>query len=460
MAAMDERFRFGRIWILGLGMLGISLVWHIYNAYIPILLQAGRPDFPQGAGVRGFGLGTTLTGFIMTLDNIAALLILPYIGVVSDRLRSRWGRRKPFIAMGAPVAALAFAAIPFTVGASMGLFMAAIVLMLLAMDLFRTPVVALMPDLTPPHQRSPANGILSLMSGVGSVLALGVGGALFRVSPAAPFLFGAAGMIVALLLLLALIREPAVPAVPAATEAPPGVRASIGAVLADRDRSVLLLLGAIFAWCLGTSALEVFFTSFAVKEFSLTGGQAMSLMAFFALSGVVGALPAGALGVRLGRRRCLMTGLALLIGLLSVTYTVSSLGMMRLLLVGMGLSWSLLLVNALPMVLDFAPPERSGAYTGLFFFAMQLASVIGPVLSGRVLGMAGTNYRFLFLYVPCTMAVALGLMLGIRRTAPARDPAPATEGNTHHGLDQDASPLAGEPAPARSAARAGGALSG
>lgn len=423
MADGEARFRFGRIWILGLGMLGISLVWQIYNAYIPILLQAGRPDFSQGVGVRGFGLGTRLTGFIMTLDNIAALLILPYVGVVSDRLRTRWGRRKPFIAVGAPVAALAFAAIPFTVGAPVVVFMGVIAVLLLAMDLFRTPVSALMPDLTPPQQRSPANGILSLMYGVGSVLAFGAGGALFRVSSAAPFLFGAAVMLAAMGALLALIREPARLA---RTEALPGVRASLRAVLADRDRSVLLLLGAIFSWSLGTSALEVFFTSFAVKEFGLDSGQAMSLMVFFALSGVVGALPAGYLGRRLGRQPCIVAGLVLLVGLLSVTYTVTALSAMRVLLVGMGLCWSLLMVNALPMVLDFAPAERGGAYTGLFFLATQLASVIGPVLSGHVLGLAGTHYRFLFLYVPCTMALALALMLSIRRAELALVPARTT----------------------------------
>jgi MFS family permease len=322
--------------------------------------------------------------------------------------------------MGAPIAALAFAAIPFTTAAPVGWFMAAVVLMLLGMDLFRTPVVALMPDLTPARHRSPANGIMNLMYGVGSVLAFGVGGPLFGISPAAPFLFGAAGMLVAVLIVMAFVREPAQPET---ADVLPGVRDSLRAVLGDRDRSVLLLLGAIFSWYLGVSALEVFFTSFAVKEFGLDSGQAMSLMAFFAISGVLGALPAGYLGLRFSRQGCITAGLLLLIGLLSATYGVGSLPAMRGLLVAMGLSWSLIMVNALPLVLDFAPAARGGAYTGLFFLATQLASVIGPVLAGRVLGLAGAEYRFLFLYVPCTMAVALGLMLGVRRGEPVLAPA-------------------------------------
>ncbi|MGH7600653.1 MAG: MFS transporter, partial [bacterium] len=93
-------FSYIRLILLGCGFMGISLLWGIYNAYIPIFLQAGRPDFAASAGVQGFGLSTTLTGFIMTLDNLAALFILPYVGAWSDRLRTRWGRRKPFIAAG------------------------------------------------------------------------------------------------------------------------------------------------------------------------------------------------------------------------------------------------------------------------------------------------------------------------------------------------------------------------
>jgi hypothetical protein len=157
-----DRFGFGKIWVLGFGFLGISLLWSVYDDFVPVLLQAGRPDFSKGAGVAGFGLGTGTTGFVMGLDNLAALFILPYVGGLSDRIRTRWGRRKPFILIGAPIAAIAFAAAPLTLGKPLGLFMASLFVTLLAMDLFRTPVVALMPDLTPPSLRSPANGIINL----------------------------------------------------------------------------------------------------------------------------------------------------------------------------------------------------------------------------------------------------------------------------------------------------------
>lgn len=408
------KFRAGPIWLLGVGMVGITLLWQIYNAYVPIFLQAGRPDFTRGAGVRGgFALDTATTGFIMTLDNIAALVILPWVGALSDRIRTRWGRRKPFIVIGAPVAALAFAVIPFTPGQPLAVFMSAIALMLLAMDLFRTPITALMADLTPPPQRSFANGILYLMSGLGAVLAFAAGGWLFARGTAAPFLFGTAGLLLACLIVLALVPEPERPEAP--DESPPGVLASLGALARDPERSALRLLLTIFFAYIGTSGMEVFFTSFAVNEFAVDSGRATMLLSFFALAGVVGALPTGYVGVRFGRRRTMLTGLFVLIGLVLIVYGTHSLAALRLLLVLLGLAWSLFSVNALPMVLDLAAATRAGAYTGLFFLATQLASVAGPVLAGRVLHLTGSNYRVLFLHISVMLAIAFVLMLGVRR---------------------------------------------
>jgi maltose/moltooligosaccharide transporter len=417
------KFTYGKIWILGFGSLGINLLWAVYNAYVPIFLQAGRPDFSQGAGVHGFGLGAALTGFIMTLDNLAAMLILPYVGALSDRTRTRLGRRRPFILVGAPLAALAFAAIPLTLGAPLALFMSAIMLTLLAMDLFRTPVIALMPDLTPPLRRSPANGIINLMGGIGGVLAFLVGGWLFRYSPVAPFLFAAAGMLVASLIVLVTVREPAVPE---SAEEPTGLLASLIGVLADRDRSALLLLGAISCWSLGVSAIEVFFTSFAVDDLRLDSGQATTLLSCFALSILVGAIPAGLAGAHFGRRRTMLTGIVLFAGVLAWAYTLSAIGPLRVALLLAGAAWSLILVNALPMVLECAPPSRDGAYIGLYYLASQLSAVIGPVLAGWVLAVAGNNYRFLFLYTPCALAVAFVLMLGVRRGEAGPTPGPVS----------------------------------
>lgn len=411
----SPRFAASKIALLGLGMLGVNLVWQIYNAYIPIFLQAGRQDFAQGAGVKGFALDPTTAGFVMTLDNIAALLILPYIGVVSDNLRTRWGRRLPFLALGAPLAALAFAALPYTLGVSLTAMLAVIAVLLLAMDLFRTPLVALMPDLTPPVHRSKASGITTMLYNLGFVLAAIVGGELFKVSVAAPFLFGAAGLFVTMLVVVLFIREPARPEGNAGTEESPGLPHLLRNLATEREPSLRCLLAAVFTWGLGVSALEIFFTSFLVSAYPLDSGQATKMMAFFGLAGLVGAFPAGLLGARFGRRRMVMTGLALLILWLTLVNFAGSLTLVKGLLVLMGLSWSLVAVNAMPLALDMTTPDRGGSYAGLFFLSNQAASIIGPVLAGAFLDLAGRNYRALFLYIPLTMLGGWLWMLRVRR---------------------------------------------
>src|SRR5690349_10468217 len=129
----SSRFDFRKTFIIGFGFLGISLLWSVYNDFVPILLQAGRPDVSKGAGIDGFGVGIAKTGSVIGLDKFAALFILPYIGGVSDRMFTRFGRRKPFILVGAPIAAVAFAAVPFLLGGPLWMFMAALIVTLLAM---------------------------------------------------------------------------------------------------------------------------------------------------------------------------------------------------------------------------------------------------------------------------------------------------------------------------------------
>jgi maltose/moltooligosaccharide transporter len=412
--SLQERgFAYYRIWVLGFGFLGISLLWSVYNDFVPVLLQAGRPDFSRGAGVEGFALAPAATGLIMGLDNLAAIFILPWIGGISDRTRTRWGRRKPYIAAGAPVAAVAFACVPFLLNQPLGVFMGAIAVTLLAMDLFRTPVVALMPDLTPPALRSPANGIINFMGGLGAASATVAGGLLFGVSPVAPFLLGAGGMLVAQLILLATVREPEQPEAP--EEEPPGLVASFVTVVRDRDRSALALLAAICAWFLGQSALDTWFTSFAIDRFGLDAGQAALLKSHFTFAVLGSALPCGVLGARLGRRRGILLGLAVFALALAAAFFAPGPSAIRLPLVAAGFGWMLVVVNSLPLVLDFAPPGREGTYTGLYYLASQTAAFLGPIVSGSVFQALGNDYRLLLVYSPVALAAAFALMLSVRR---------------------------------------------
>jgi maltose/moltooligosaccharide transporter len=143
------RLNYGKTFLLGFGFLGVSVIWSVYNAFVPLFLA------------NKFDLAPAWIGFFMTLDNIAALLIQPPVGAWSDRLRTPIGRRMPLILIGAPIGAVAFGLIPMA--AILPLFVACTSTLLISMAFWRTPVIALMPDITPSKYRSQANGVINFM---------------------------------------------------------------------------------------------------------------------------------------------------------------------------------------------------------------------------------------------------------------------------------------------------------
>ena len=187
--------KFSTLFLLGFGFFGISIVWPLYNAYVPIFL-------------KDFSLSSTSIGFIMTIDNIFAIFMLPLIGVLSDQTRTRLGRRMPYILFGAPLAGLFFALIPITRELHLLWFMMLnIIFMNFFMALFRSPVIALMPDITPSKYRSQANGIINFMGGLGALIAYFVGKPLYDKNYALPFWLGALVMVIALILVVFFIKE-------------------------------------------------------------------------------------------------------------------------------------------------------------------------------------------------------------------------------------------------------------
>lgn len=414
----------GAVWFVALGNLGVSLVWQMYDAYLPIFFQAGRPDFADGAGVDGFALSPGVTGFLMALDNVIAFFLLPIIGAFSDGIRTRFGRRIPFVAIGAPLAALAFLCIPYALASkSLILLVASVMCFLLSMDIFRVPLLALMPDLTPPTQRSQGNAVLTFLYNFGFVLGAVIGGRLFKQAPANAFLFGAVGLFLTNLILVLCIRESGGNNEENAREESQPLPQLLRELAAEKEPSLRWMLGAIFVWSLGTSALATFFTSYVVNIYRIDTGDASTLLAFFGMAGLVGALPSGLLGGRFGRRRMVLLGLSILPILLILLNFISTLTLLRILLVGMGLSYSLIMVNSSPMVLDMIPPERGGASTGLIFLAAQASAVFGPILAGLVLDFAHGNYHALSFHIPAMFIIGLLMMLQVRRgEAPVHQP--------------------------------------
>jgi MFS family permease len=432
------RLNYGRTLLIGCAFLGLQVLFAIYNAYMPIILQAGRADFTMAQPIEGgFGLGAAVTGFIMSLENLAALLILPFVGALSDATASRLGRRKPYLLVGVPITALAFIALPFLIGAPIWLFMLVTLIFVVFVDVIRTPIIALMPDVTPSPLRSQANGIINLMGGVGAVLAFAIGSRLFGISVAGPFIFGGLALIAGCALVVWLVPAPSTTDLPrmpngvagaaraALYDEENGLLVSIGAVRREAGGATLWLLAAILCLFLNFSALTVFFTSFATVTLDLPRGEEALLLAWFSLAIVACALPAGLIGARLGRRRSMLLGALIKVTALCLIGLSSDLNIIRPLLVLAGAGWSLIVVNALPMVLDCAPRdgiERVGAYTGIYFIATQSAEVLGPTLLGGLLDLTGRDFRLIFAYAAVALVLGAALLLRVRSGEPIGTP--------------------------------------
>jgi maltose/moltooligosaccharide transporter len=427
------KLNYKRTFLLGFGFLGVSLMWVLYNSYVPVFLQAGSPAFEgtPGATTAGFGLSAALAGLIMTLDNIAAFFIQPVVGVLSDRTRTRLGRRMPYILGAVPVAVIAFALIPMTVnripaelsgqtsqlGGQLSLFMVVIGLFLLAMAAFRTPVIALMPDITPSPLRSKANGVINLMGGVGALLATFGGAVLYGIDKVAPFLVGAVLMLIAAGIVFFAIKEPReYGAASDDEERWWDTVKEIGAIPHEERKSLLLLLAAIFCWFVGYNAIETFFTSYGTFQLGVAESTASLLLGFFSLTFILFSIPGGILAERWGRRRTILTGLvALSVLLLLASFLPNIYAIGAILFLG-GVAWSLININSLPMIVDIAPNDRMlGTYTGLYYISGTAAAIAGPILNGWIIDATGRNYTTIFWVAPAFMLLAIACMWFVTR---------------------------------------------
>lgn len=408
------KLNYPKTFLLGFGFFGVSVLWAVYNAFVPIFMS------------QRFGLEPGIIGVIMTLDNIAALLIQPPVGALSDRLRTPIGRRMPFILVGAPIGAAAFAFVPMA--QALPLFIVSIMTMLLAMAVYRTPVIALMPDITPSAFRSQANGVINFMGGVGAIIAFLAGASLYESSPNLPFWVGAVLVLVASALVLIFIREPReYKEVP---EHEAGVIHNLKIIVADPDRSALRLLLAIFFWFLGYTAIEAFFTLYGVNHLGLSEAESARQLGDLSLFFVLMAIPSGLIAARIGRRVTISAGIVLLGSLLLAIFflppavlttaltklpVLGTVRVISVLLMAGGVAWALININSLPMVVDAAPQDRLGTYTGLYYFFSTLAAIAGPITNGWLVQLTGNNYNGVMLAAPVFMLAALVCMWGVKR---------------------------------------------
>lgn len=418
------KFPWGRTFLVGFGFFGISILWPIFNQWIPLILQVGNPKFDTNiANFVGFGLGPAMAMFIMTWDNIINIFVQPWVGNRSDHTWNRFGRRKPWILIGLPIALVGFISIPM---AQSVLAVAMFILVTnLGMALFRSPVVSWLGDLFEPQERSKANGVINLMGGAAGVLSYVLGGIIYNsFGRNGPFFAGAITMVVALTVVLIWVKEPkerfgeGTADGNTKDESVKGLIPNLKFVFSNKDKSALFILLAIFCWFTGFNAVETGLSSFAVFDLGIKPGTASIVASVANLSFLAFCIPSGFLAGKLGRRKTIIYGLLSLFVIFIASFAlVKGLISFIIILVLVGFFWSWVNVNSLPLVYDHGDEKRIGAYTGLYYFFSQTAAVLGPTLGGVLVEKAGFDYSVLFIFGAVFIFLAFLSMLKVRDRA-------------------------------------------
>lgn len=374
-------FSYGKILVIGSGFLALMLVWTVYNTYMPLILG----EFIESRAIRGA---------IMGLDNLLAVLLIPVIGAWSDRLETPLGGRLPFLVVGMPLAALFFILLPFVGMTTLWLLLAVDIIFLLAMTIYRAPVIALMPDHTPTEKRSTANGVINFMGGVGALLALFALAPLYDQSTTYPFIIGGIILFLAFIFLFFVVdRKPKYMKADSEeneeTMALQSLKNNFNKLFQISFRGHLFILAAIFLYFIGYSGLEAQFSVYATEHLGVSGGEAGFTLGFFSLSFVVFAIPAGLLGSRLGKVQTMLLGLVFLPTIFLIMPWVTSLLSLKILLFIGGIGWALINVQAYPLVADLGGMTKIGFFTGMYYLFSMASSIFAPGILGLTMDLFG-----------------------------------------------------------------------
>ena len=413
----NGKLHYGHTALTGFGFMAVQIAWIIYNAYVPLILKENR-------AIESLAWAGTAVGIIMVIDNIFGVVFQPLFGRISDRTHTRFGKRTPFLMYGIPLCALLFIFIPRI--QLLGILMLDIIVFNFIMSTWRSPVVALMPDFTPSAIRGEGNAVINIMGGIGVVLGTVSGKIITFIMPDGTpeavirnnvFLFGSCIMVICLLVVVFLVREPDNRI----------TKAEAAQLAADYEQGKAKAEGktglkqALFFNSNATDSIQTYFTTFAQYERGFTEANASLVITLFAASTVIGAIPAGKLGQKFGRKKTIMSGW---IGALALFFAYFATKFMPLLYVAIvcgGILIAFVTINTLPLVLEIGGVERVGTFTGYYYTATFSASIVGPVLVGGMFDLTKAmsasdqpNYWSLFVYAPICFALALICMSQVK----------------------------------------------
>ena len=398
-----------RTCLVGFAFLSICAFWQMYDNLVPKILT------------ETFGIGESLSGVIMAADNVLALFLLPLFGGLSDKCRSPLGRRRPFILWGTLGAVVLMMALPLLTDSYHAApaawktvcFVLTLGLLLVTMGTYRSPAVALMPDVTPKPLRSKANAIINLMGTSGGILYLLLTTFLYKttsevyVSYMPLFIIVGGIMLASLAVVMFFVNEPKLVAEQKQyEEAHPEenlttVTENGEELPGEVKRSLGFILASIALWFIAYNGVSTWFSVYASASWNMSLGQANTCLTIATAGAIFTYIPSGSVASKIGRRKTIRLGCILLtvafasaFGYTLISDQFSMILYALFTLVGIG--WAFINVNSLPMVLEMCKGSEVGKFTGLYYTFSMAAQIATPIVAGWLL--EHISYKALFPY--------------------------------------------------------------
>lgn len=390
------KLNYRQTFFIGLGFMSICAFWQLYDNIIPLILS------------DTFHLKESVTGAIMAIDNVLALILLPFFGALSDKIHTKLGKRTPFILLGTLISVVLMMFLPVAnKEGNFLLFIICLGILLISMGSYRSPAVALMPDVTPKQLRSSANAVINLMGTLGAIFTLIMSSLLIpkvnRPDFTSVFIAVAVFMLVCVVTFFMSIRENALTkAVTSDTtynDANTVLDDSISQVKLPKTvmKSLIYLLVSVFLWFAAYNAVTTAFTRYAAKVWGLYGGSFANTLLVATGAATISYIPIGIISSKFGRKKTILGGIFLItlsyfLGFWFTTFTPIIFAVFAL----TGIGWAAINVNSYPMVVDMSKGHNTGKYTGLYYAFSMSAQVVTPILSGILL--ERISYKTLFPY--------------------------------------------------------------
>lgn len=426
-----------RTFIIGFAFFGILMLWQVYNIYVPpiltqlLMIQLNQTDTEV----------QYLVGVLMAMDNIFALFMLPLFGYLSDRTKSKFGKRMPYIVVGTILSAIALIGLPiaYAYNSLIG-FIITMALVLIFMQAYRNPAVALMPDITPKPLRARANGIINLVGYVGAILAGLIG---FIITPESyfiesqgtfvmyiPFIIAGVFMIVTMIVLASNINENKILFEMKDELARGELEAEVEEPLHEEQRlskknrtALILLIAAIFLWFAAFNAVETFWSNYSTYYLDFDGFSMGTIV--LTVVSLITFVPASIIADKIGRKWTIIIGIGLMIfamlgvffispvftGILEVKGIFSVVYYLFFAVAGVG--WAMINCCSYPMVVELSTSKTIGKFTGIYYAASMLAQSLTPVALGALMRIENFQWAVMFPYSTVLFVAAFVVFLFI-----------------------------------------------